>query len=115
MYQCSLIRFARQGDRVVPLRIVKAWVAPPAPPLTPAQVRHGVKPGGKMSERRFVVVRSTLAQWPGRDYPDPHPPAVKVAPMDRARLIELGMLKPAGVGPYLAIDDATRAKVSPCG
>jgi hypothetical protein len=106
VYQSTLLRFERSGDRVVPLRIVKAWVCPPHPKPDHNGRQHSASAEG--TRRRFIPIRSTIVAWPPRAAVEGAPGAVKVPPMDRARLIELGLVKPAGVGACLELDERAR-------
>lgn len=60
-YTSTFVRYKRRGGTVVPVRVTKQWVAPPA-----ARVPQGYDPEldrPKMGTKRFVAVRVTEVPW----------------------------------------------------
>lgn len=85
----TVIRYERRGNRVVPVRVVKQWVASP-------------KDG-----RRFMTVRVTQVKWSELVRAEPPEPVAscRVTTPNRADLVSRGFIAPAGVGPCLGLDD----------
>lgn len=67
-YESTFVRYERRGDRIVPVRVTKAWVEPPEQRVAPGKQKVLKASTAAKLARRFVAVRVTeLRKWPSGD------------------------------------------------